>query len=871
MYNNIYFRQADSSYLDVPRLHFTGQFRADVNTRNNENCNFDLNNKLYPPEEWNFAGTEEFEFFNTNIISVIDKDGKENTNSELLDAKIFSNEKKPFGKIVDLDVDFQISSIYGLRFGLKHKGTVLFTGTWSPSPIVHDLWQKVKCSKVDPDLLHRRLSVQSTTKIVNIVWSDSTLISDFKAECKKSSDELHVSITLDSYSCDVFTIGRVYGTIGITDSKEPLCVGGERKMEPVDFQGSFNFKEDHPCSGYPQNNEKPWTYGAPFKLDLNRKVLVVDLSNALPTRFTSIDFERITAPLDLGDLHFGYIIGNQVKPVGSSIPYLKSDMWKRSGVIEVSITDEDDIGNLQNSQLVVFIELSTADSPSSESYNILLHGGAKATILLKETQFFVRPMGYYMTRLQHSSQLVYSQNSFMSNSHEFTLLVTKFGKPISDTSVTLTKAYNQYDDVAYPDNAVTYDKMMKVTNKTGHVNYKFTLKEEIPINRHYTKDPECVPKSTLDRVENSPNNNKYYVLPIDGQVYNFYYCVGDDCKLPKDDITFKALISILAFSTITYADDEPTWVDDVKSIFEQQHHLVYAMRNILDMSNFTEVTLPHNIELLKNVLSRDSKEAFETDPDYMPTTRNLSPVKRTMILKWLEKPCFNKTCVKPDVNPNNSDPPYFPRCSMHAISFESDPQDQDKYFKEKISEEDSKLPLQDKEHPPRPLFGLEVVADRQTYQSLLTDFFHEDYQVLCNLTLLQKQLQQAVQLEFYTIPLYVTSLYSIIEHHNKDAYQAIRQVVMQEMLHFVQAANILIAIGGNVMIDGPEYVPKYPTTGLPGCVHPNLKINLENYNLEHIHNTFMIIELPTPHMYNLDDISITFTIAMFYKEIELCI
>ena len=58
-----YLRTAISSYLDVPRLHFNGHFRADVNTRNNDNCNFDLNNRLDPQEEWNFAGTEEFEIF----------------------------------------------------------------------------------------------------------------------------------------------------------------------------------------------------------------------------------------------------------------------------------------------------------------------------------------------------------------------------------------------------------------------------------------------------------------------------------------------------------------------------------------------------------------------------------------------------------------------------------------------------------------------------------------------------------------------------------------------------------------------------------------------------------------------------------------
>ena len=511
---------------------------------------------------------------------MIDKYGNE-ANSELIDAEIFSNEKKPFAKIVDLDVDFQISSIYGLKIGLKYDETVLFTGKWSPSVIVHDMWEKVKCTKLQNDTFHARLSSQSTTKIVDIEWSDSALISELRSECQKKSGKLHVYITLDSYSCDVFTIGRVYGTIGIADDKDPLCVGGERRMEPVDVHGNFTFDEDHPCSRFPQDDQQPWAYNAPFKFDLNRKVLVVDLSSALPTRFSSMDYERITAPLDIGPLYFGYILDHQVRPLGSSIPYLRKEMWKRSGIVEVSITDEDDINYLQVSPLVMFTELSTTGTPSIDTYHILFHSSVHVTLLLKEKEFFVRPMGYYMARLQHSSQLAYSGNSFMTDNHEFTLLVTQFGKPVSDVSVTLAKSYNQFAHTAYPYDAVKSDKITKKTNKTDHVTYKFTLEEKIPIKRHYTKTLHCKPKDLFREVKSKLVNSTYHVLPIDGQVYNFYYCVGKVCDHSNDNVLFNALLSILAFSTVTYDDDyEPTWEDDVKSIFQQQHHLVHCIRSI---------------------------------------------------------------------------------------------------------------------------------------------------------------------------------------------------------------------------------------------------------------------------------------------------
>ena len=816
---------------------------------------------MAPEINWNPIGTNDFEFINTVITSVIYKDGNMD---ELVGAEIFSNENKPFAKITDLDTDFPVTSLFGLKFGLKVNGTVLFTGNWKPSIISNDWWHRVKCAQgpfyPDGSLLS---GTQSTSKIVDIVWSDSPLISKFKSESQKSSDELQVSISLHSYSCDVFTIGQVYGTIGITSSKEPLCVGGERKMVPVN-PGLFMFDEDHPCSNYPQDNQKPWTYGAPFKLDSNRNVLVVDLGNALPTHFSCLDKQRNNSPLDLGDLHFGYILNDQIRAIGDSIPYLKREMWMRqSGIIEVPITDSEDISNLQSSPLVVFTELNTVNTPNS--YHILFHSN-NVTLLLKETEYFIRPMGYYLARLQQS--LHSAEKSFMSDIQDFTLLVTRFGYTVDNTNVTITSSYIDFQTqvMPYPYDAVKYDEETKVTNETGHASFRFTLVKAIPINRHYTVNPNC----TVDSNVCSQVNNTYYELPIDGQVYNFYYCVGNKCELPEDQGNFlnRALISVLAFSTINYDDDyEPTWMDDVKHIFEQEHHISQVMNSILDMSNFTAVTLPHNIELLKHSLSKDSKEAFENDPSYMPTTRNLSPSKRKMILKWLEKPCFNKSCVIPKPTGH-----VYPRCQMKAISYTSDPQDQEVYFKYVIAEKEFKLLKHDVEFPPRPLFGLKIKMEQEQHYSTVRQYMDEDnYQPICNLAGLRTQLQQAVQLEFYTIPLYVTSLYSIIENHNTDAYQAIREVVMQEMLHMVQAANILIAVGGDVIIDDPSFAPSFPATGLPGHVLCNLSIHLSNYNLEHVHNTFMAIELPSPHKKNLDDDCILYTIGMFYEEIEQCI
>ena len=171
-------RVSYASYLDPPRIYFTGQFRADGNSRNNLPCNFDLNNPVGEKMEWNYNGTNEWEFINTVVTAVVDETGREITDHPLLKAVVFTSENRPFGKLVDLDVDFQASSLYGLELGLKYNGEKLFSGKWLTSVIVQNFWYtKLKCSKLEHDRVY---GSQSTTRITDISWSESNIIDNFK-------------------------------------------------------------------------------------------------------------------------------------------------------------------------------------------------------------------------------------------------------------------------------------------------------------------------------------------------------------------------------------------------------------------------------------------------------------------------------------------------------------------------------------------------------------------------------------------------------------------------------------------------------------------------------------------------------------------
>lgn len=75
------------------------------------------------------------------------------------------------------------------------------------------------------------------------------------------------------------------------------------------------------------------------------------------------------------------------------------------------------------------------------------------------------------------------------------------------------------------------------------------------------------------------------------------------------------------------------------------------------------------------------------------------------------------------------------------------------------------------------------------------------------LDLLQKHIQYAVDLEFWTIPFYMSAMYSV-KDRSSDAYQFIQTAVNQEMLHLQSASNIANAYGFSPTFNVPVYVGK---------------------------------------------------------------
>lgn len=75
-------------------------------------------------------------------------------------------------------------------------------------------------------------------------------------------------------------------------------------------------------------------------------------------------------------------------------------------------------------------------------------------------------------------------------------------------------------------------------------------------------------------------------------------------------------------------------------------------------------------------------------------------------------------------------------------------------------------------------------------------------------------LKVAMKVELTTIPPYLHAMFSIEDvgdgTSNREPREAIRSVLVEEMLHLTLAANILSAVGGRASLDEAMWVPSYP-------------------------------------------------------------
>lgn len=136
-----------------------------------------------------------------------------------------------------------------------------------------------------------------------------------------------------------------------------------------------------------------------------------------------------------------------------------------------------------------------------------------------------------------------------------------------------------------------------------------------------------------------------------------------------------------------------------------------------------------------------------------------------------------------------------------------------------------------------------------------------------NLTWIKQALQSAIELEFSTLPIYLSSMFSL-EVQNYTVYNTIRSVAMEEMVHMAIASNMLAALGGSPQIRNIHI--SFPVHGLPGGAEPDLHVGLARLSKAQLKN-FLRLEMPELFLRRMDRGETYPTIAVFYQQIQRAI
>ena len=824
-----------ASYLDYPRINFFGKFRGDVSTINNNRTNY---NFTTADLRFNPVGTGDFYFLETFVTSVVYENGTVSEEDAIVDASLLNNIDSTSAKLVDLDVDAQLkSTVYGMNLVIAWKNSSgdnpvrAVEGDWVRSVMVHDAWRSLICGEGGDTVL----AANTVTRIENVVWNDlgeSLALQQLRQASELLGGKLSVRIAHYLYTASDekgnFTIGNVVGTIGVAKPGEPLNFGAERIMsfQNVPF-ANFTLDPDDSCYDSVQNGTQYyWANKAPFQIKErgDKYILSVDLANALSR-------ESFGMLRNLGQLYFAVLVPSVscAELIGEKIDYLEEDWITRTGgIVDLELVS-DQFERLQTSKLLL-VRLDD-NSTNNASYKVCesLRQSHYVQLLLEERNIFVRPMDYYVYRLQKN----YNESATVD------FYVTEFGKPAGNMTVRLTQICSSGLE-PIPMSGVSPNGYEAQSNEGGIATFNFSITETIPF-----------PRRTTDG----------QVVDVDGQVYSFLYNanVMDTCtsesvtrqNSPQFAFCSNAL-TILAFtdaSELGYTEPY-NWVDHIQPIFEQYYRLYPVMASILNMSNYTDVTLPYNVDLLRLALSQDFMA-----PGYMPVTRDLSPYKQNVILEWLNSnTSYNSS--------SSAGPAVTAAICLNQTEFTED---------EFLAIELCGAQNSYSEEPGYPNSYYEDIAQldpEQPYAQWQLDEENGN----CTLDSLRGQVQLAVELEFATIPLYLTSLYTIRDGCNTEVYEIIRGVLMQEMLHMAQSANILIALGRNPIIDSNETAPSYPRVGLPGNVLPQLNVSLKRATRAHIRNVFMGVEYPhdTGVATGNESVITNSTIGQFYQHMNNC-
>ncbi len=530
------------SYLDVPRLHFSGAFIAKPSTVNNTATNYDPATPSSPGGlvlAWNPNGNHDWQFLNCAVKSAVTADGTiwNSANAEpIIGAAVSSTDDPVTAKLVDLDTEQQmVSQIWGLHIKVAISDTDYFVGNFRVISF-NDIWARVPNGKQD-----WMFSAYYQSVLDDVTWSDQ-ITSPFLKELQSASpNQLSIKFVVDAYQ-DLyyqkkFNQGRIVGTIGPAAANEPPNFVLGRQLRPVGFNPNNSFFGTPLYFGY-------------ARVDPSRGKVLVDLGNSVPTQADLSSGKPVQSPtgppVDLGKLSVAIIPAAGNPTILGDYDYSLAAYLSTAGVQEYSVTP-DQLAALANTPLGVI------QTPVS---------GNPVTVLQES------PTGAYI----NATQPVFRMNPGETVTAE--LIALLFGEPAADQFIVLSYNNNGLQPATPPPNYAV-----------GVPTSALSFPQEV------ITGPDG--RATFPLTASNPGNPRQV---IDGQVYGIGYSWSQDNlrDFPTDPNTF---LSVLVFDTYQQA---PIW-ENIQPFMMQYATLYPFMDSIFMLSDPT--VYQQNMAAFKTVLT----------------------------------------------------------------------------------------------------------------------------------------------------------------------------------------------------------------------------------------------------------------------------
>ncbi|XP_077864711.1 uncharacterized protein LOC144350403 [Saccoglossus kowalevskii] len=530
------------SYLDWPRIHFAGYYRADAPTGNNVCDNYDIktfDQKLREQEcllLWNAKGSGRFYLEDCKVTSVCYKNGECVTEKDdLIGKAVISNKHRPQAILADLDPSYHIAStIYGMHLTVHDT----FTGRYLESSIREPNFNKVHERRYD-----EATGVVFQSLLVDVEWDDTNKglvvvrqMMDLSSQTPQPN-VLSIKIILDYFEYQKqfsnFSQGRLVGSIGVAGSAEPLHMLRHRELHST----NVNFGKSI------------------FRVLYERGKLLIDLGNSLthnlegnPDPFIN-EVLQVVYPLEINTR---FDCSTPVDVLGY-IPYSDSNWYTRTaGIVQIpetGILTLKQLHMLHNRPLLIRqLHRETKDCTD---------------VILKEHYhgFSIGVMGDSVWRVNPGDKW------------EVKAFVMYFGDPAIGLQLRLQ-----------PDNSI---------NGTwcGNKRYPYNQPEEA-VNHTLCATTDHNGIASFNFHSYNPGNPR----PIEGQLY-FYHMEVEIPMLLSTDFP----IAILLYSSYTVSEDGPTWYQDIYPIFKMYANMFPTMTSILNLASYEDVV--RKKEMIKATMS----------------------------------------------------------------------------------------------------------------------------------------------------------------------------------------------------------------------------------------------------------------------------